>query len=542
MHYINGKNSRNFPYSVATQCQTVVSLRMAKLLGLLCFFGIFLPLYNCHQRYTEKYRLRVHYSIPSGWSNDPNGLIYNNGYYHLFYQHNPFATTLGPIHWGHARSADLIHWQDLPIAISPYEKGDIFSGCCLRDDKNLTGLLPADQPSEALIAIYTLHKDESQTQAMAYSLDKGLTWSQYSGNPIIPNEQLPDFRDPNVFERNGTFYMTLAVRDRIKFYASSDMLSWSELQDFGVAPEEGDKSGVWECPSLFSMKDDQGVEHDFLIVSENGDAQGSLLQYFIGKFNGTRFNTYDQSRVLWLENAFDNYAAIPYHNDPLGRVVLIGWLSNWLYAQQIPTSTWRGQMTIPRELQLKNIDGRIHVAQRPVAELDRIIDSSRTWCLSTPLQITGTQSLDLTAQMPFKTSMLSLHYEFDPQNGGSGKIGIRFANPAAEYVSFDYLIGQQLYEFDRRRSGDVSFNGRFGNVSRAHRIDKRPIISARIILDTASIEIFADNGLNTFSALFFPSEPFENIQIIGDLDDVESGKSVTVNKVCVEALTSIWNE
>lgn len=509
---------------------------------LLSCAGLFLTANG--QSYTEKYRLQLHYSLPSGWANDPNGLIYFDGFYHLFYQHNPTSTVFGPMHWGHARSPNLIHWETLPIALKPYEKGVIFSGCCILDTDNVTGIAP-DQLDGNLseipvIAIYTLASNESQTQAMAYSLDKGLTWSQYDKNPILPNPDIADFRDPNIFERNGIFYMTLAVTDRISFYSSVDLKSWNHLDDFGLSPNEGDKCGVWECPSLFSLSDDQGNEHDILFVSENGQKCGSLLQYFIGKFNGTRFNSYDSSKVLWADNGFDNYAAIPYHNVPSGRVVIIGWLSNWLYAQSIPTSKWRGQMTIPRQLALQTVDGNLHLIQRPVGELDSIIDASRKWSLSTPLEITGEQTVDLTSQIPFKTgSMLSLDYRFNVGNVSNGKIGLNFSNDFGEFVSFQLDISGQIYEFDRRNSGDDSFSPRFSDtLRRTKRIRTSNLISGRIILDTASIEIFADDGLNTFSAIFFPTEPFENLAISGAIED--SGKSVTVETLSVDGLNSIW--
>lgn len=505
---------------------------------LLCCVAICLPIEG--QLYKEKYRLQLHFSMPSGWSNDPNGLVYYNGFYHLFYQYNPVSTVFGSMHWGHAKSTDLIHWENMPVALKPYEKGDIFSGCCVVDANNVTGI---QSTVPALIAIYTLHNDQSQTQALAYANDEStIAWTHYDANPIIPNPGIADFRDPNIFERNGMFYMTLAVKDRIRFLASTDLKNWKTLSDFGDTPNEGDKSGVWECPSMVTLKDEQGNEHDILFVSENGDDRGSLLQYFVGKFNGTTFNTYNQSRILWADNGFDNYAAIPYHNDPNGRIIIIGWLSNWLYAQVAPTKEWRGQMTIPRELGLQTIDGNIHLIQRPINELEKLTDSTRTWSLKSPLVINGTQSIDFTSQIPFKTgSMLSLVYAFDIKNAASGRIGLNFSNNHDEYVSFYYDLDKGIYEFDRRQSGNVTFSPRFADtLARANRIWRNStLVSARIILDTASIEIFADFGLNTFSALFFPTEPFENIQVIGAFPDSEA--SVILQQFDVRALNSIWS-
>ncbi|XP_031630288.1 uncharacterized protein LOC116345225 [Contarinia nasturtii] len=497
------------------------------------------------QSYHEKYRLQLHFSMPSGWANDPNGLIYSDEYYHLFYQHDPSGALNKLLHWGHARSRDLIHWENLPVALYPYEKGDIFSGCCVIDKDNVTGLISAenqDQSNNTIVAVYTLHKDIEQSQALAYSFDDGITWTQYDANPVLPNPGIPDFRDPNIFERDGRFYMALAVLDRISFYTSSNLLEWTRLGDFGLEPNEGDKSGVWECPSVVRLKDEQNNEHDILIVSENGDTRGSLTQYFVGTFNGTHFNSYDQSKILWVDNGFDNYAAIPYQNDPSGRVLIIGWMSNWLYAQYTPTTTWRGQMTIPRELALQTIDGNIHLVQRPIDELMNLVDATRKWSLSTPLTLSGNQIVDLTPQIPFKTgSMFTLEYVFNIENVVNGKVGLRFSNFFGEFITFFFDLSEGIYYLDRSNSGDVSFSPRFANrMADAKRIRSTNSLSGQVILDTASIEIFADDGLNTFSAIFFPSELFENIQLLCAIEDNE--KPITVEKLSVAALHSIWAE
>ncbi|XP_055317752.1 levanase-like [Sitodiplosis mosellana] len=495
------------------------------------------------QSYKEKNRLQLHYSIPSGWSNDPNGLIYAGGYYQLYFQYNPVDTVFGPMHWGHARSPDLIHWENMPIALKPYEKGVIYSGCAILDKNNVTGfaaLNNSDASSTALIALYTLDDNKNQSQALAYSFDNGTTWTQYEANPVIPNQGILDFRDPNVFERDGKFYVTLAVLDHIEFYVSSNLLSWEKVTDFGVSPDEGLKIGVWECPALLTLADEHGNKHDILIVSMNDEVHGSRTQYFIGQFNGSRFNTYDKSRILWIDNGFDNYAAVPYPNDPAERVVLIGWLSNWLYAQNVTASTWRGQMTIPREMGLRTIDGALHVIQQPVVELNNIIDPARNWTLSEPFNLTGNHIMDVTSKIPFNTgSQLILNYEFDIEQVENGQIDLRFGNTKGEFVSFNYNVKERTYGFDRSNSGDVAFHPGFaGPLQRIKRISSSQLLSGKILLDTASIEIFADDGLNTISALFFPSELLEKIHLRSSID---AGKSVKVSKLRVAALKSIWS-
>lgn len=295
---------------------------------------------------------------------------------------------------------------------------------------------------------------------------------------------------------------------------------------------------------MTSLRDDHGVEHDVLFVSENGQSRGSLLQYFVGKFNGKGFNNnYGASSLLWADHGPDNYAAIPYHNDPNGRVIIIGWMSNWLYAADTPTE-WRGQMTIPRELALQNVDGRIYLTQQPINELKNMYDSSRTWSISEALTVSGERVIDLTSQIPFKTgSMLLLEFTLNVDAAVKGKIGLRFSNNVGEFVSFTYHIDERIYEFDRRYSGLVSFNPRFANQSkRANRILTTNLLAASILLDTASIEIFSDGGLNTFTGLIFPSELFENVQIYGAIDDADSGKYVVFESLNITALNSIWTQ
>lgn len=200
---------------------------------ILLFFTVVMVAAVNGQNYTEKYRLQLHYSVPFGWLNDPNGLVYHNGIYHLFYQHHPYSNKWGPMHWGHAQSTDLINWTNMPIALKPYENGTIFSGCCIVDSGNVTGLGPS-----SLIAVYTLDNSGNQTQAMSYSLDNGTTWMHYNANPIVPNPGFIDFRDPNIIARDEQFYMTLAAGDRILFYSSTDLKAWTRLDEFGVVPNQ----------------------------------------------------------------------------------------------------------------------------------------------------------------------------------------------------------------------------------------------------------------------------------------------------------------
>ncbi|XP_037032900.1 levanase-like [Bradysia coprophila] len=501
---------------------------------------IFLELVS-GENYSERYRLQVHYSLPSGWLNDPNGLIFHGGVYHLFYQNYPYNKLWGPMHWGHAVSTDLIHWETLPVAIKPEDDGDIFSGCCVVDNKNVTGF--SKNGIEPLVALFTLSKNGYQSQAMAYSYDNGVSFTRYDWNPVIENPSLVDFRDPNVIERNGIYYMAVAANDRIIFYSSTDLLSWTKLSEFGASPSQGDKSGVWECPAIVALTDENGTEYHVLIVSENGDAAGSVMQYFIGRFDGSYFvNLNGAATTLWLDHGPDNYAAVPFHNDPHGRVILIGWMSNWLYAQEIPTSTWRGQMTIPRALGLKTVNGNVYVVQQPIDDLLSIADTSKNWKIAESISVGTSFTYNLSKESSIESSLLLLEYVFDIENAQSGIVEFRFSNSHNEFVSFAYIAQEKVYQLDRTKSGKTSFSNRFANEKLTFdRIDNSDNITGRIILDVASIEIFADDGLNTFSALYFPTEPFNEVTINFAFDGDDETNSVVINELSLTPLKSIWS-
>lgn len=199
--------------------------------------------------------------------------------------------------------------------------------------------------------------------------------------------------------------MALAAGDKIMFYSSADLLGWQHRSDFGLDPNQGDKSGVWECPSIVRLSDEAGNKHDVLTISENGVARGSLVEYFVGTFADTGFTSYyGESQVLWADHGPDNYAAVPYHNDPKNRTVTIGWMANWLYGQEVPTPNWRGQMTIPRELSLRTVDQRLYLAQRPVDEFRAIKDAARMWILPAAMRLSGEETVDISTQIPFRTS------------------------------------------------------------------------------------------------------------------------------------------
>ena len=295
----------------------------------------------------EKSRPQFHFTPKQNWMNDPNGLIYYKGEYHLFFQHNPTENIWGNMSWGHAVSTDLHKWEELPVAIPCTDEVGIFSGSAVIDYTNSTGFGSVENP--AMVAIYTEHKNDKskQSQCLAFSLDDGRTFTKYVGNPVLDINS-SDFRDPKVQWIDGQWLMTVVKPDlhQISFFTSKNLKAWEHLSDFGPAAEVG---GCWECPDLFQLG-----EKWILIVSLNpgGYQVGSGTQYFIGQWNGKEFIA-DDSKTRWLDYGRDNYAGVTFENAPDNRKVFIGWMSNWEYAHTFPTQPWRGAMTLPRELTLQ---------------------------------------------------------------------------------------------------------------------------------------------------------------------------------------------
>ncbi len=309
-------------------------------------------------------RPRNHFAPAKNWMNDPNGMVYYKGKYHLFFQYSPESDIWKDISWGHAVSSDLVHWEELPIALLADEAGLIFSGSAVVDYKNTSGFGTLENPP--MVAIYTNVVNDIQSQALAFSLDEGLTWEKYSGNPVL-DLGLKDFRDPKVswHEESQSWIMALALPDlhKIAFYTSPDLKQWEKLSEFGPAAATG---GVWECPDLFALATSTGERKWLLIVSLNpgGPQGGSATQYFIGDFDGRTF-TADDLEERWIDYGKDFYAAVTFDGVPDGERILIGWCNNWDYARDIPALPYRGEMALPRKLTL---EGRTLIS-RPAIEL-----------------------------------------------------------------------------------------------------------------------------------------------------------------------------
>jgi fructan beta-fructosidase len=460
------------------------------------------------QFFNELHRPQIHFSPREHWMNDPNGMVFYKGVYHLFYQYYPGASVWGPMHWGHATSKDLVHWQHEPVALYPDSLGYIFSGSAVVDYKNTSGF--GKNGKIPLIAIFTHHdprgekeeNDNYQNQSLAYSLDEGKTWIKYKGNPVVKNPGIKDFRDPKVSwnEVAKKWVMTLATLDHITFYSSPDLKNWAKESEFGK--EIGAHGGVWECPDLISLNY-QGKKIWVLIVNLNpgGPNSGSATQYFVGDFDGHKFIPFD-SKTRWLDYGPDEYAGVSYSNTG-NRKIFLGWMNNWQYAQVVPTEKWRGAVTVPRELSIKKQNGEYLVASMPVSELSKLISRSFK------LQNVAVNNFDLTA----KTGKLSGPAVLKLSSDQLKNFSITLSNSFNQKLVIGFDESKNEFFIDRTKSGKVGFEKGFGEKHTAPRFTQAQNFDLTLIIDDASVELFADNGLTVMTEIFFPDENYAIIQI-----------------------------
>ncbi len=477
----------------------------------------------------EPHRPQVHFSPEANWVNDPNGMVYHNGIYHLFFQYHPNSTIWGPMHWGHATSKDLIHWVHEPIAIYPDSLGTIFSGSAVLDKNNTSGF--AINGRAPLVAIFTHHdaagekagSNDFQTQSIAFSNDDGKTWTKYASNPVLKNPGIRDFRDPKVcwFEPQKKWIMTLATKDIITFYSSPDLKNWIKESEFGAG--RGAHGGVWECPDLIELED-KGIKRWVLIVNLNpgGPNIGSGTQYFVGNFDGHSF-TSEQTETRWLDYGPDNYAGITWSNTGK-RKVLIGWMSNWMYANQVPTEKWRNAMTIPRELKLRLIGNEFFVLSQPVNELKKI--QAKPMILK---NIMVGKKIDLNKE----TGNLGLPSRLDLEMEEANDFTIILSNELGEELIIGYDPKQNQYFIDRSKSGKIGFQTGFGARHTAPRFEKNSKMKLTMVVDVSSVELFADDGLTVMTEIFFPTTPYNQISI-------QSTKGVIIKKLKYFQLKGIW--
>jgi fructan beta-fructosidase len=467
----------------------------------------------------EQHRPQFHFSPKAHWMNDPNGMVYYNGVYHLFYQYYPQATVWGPMHWGHATTKDLFHWEERPIALYPDSLGYIFSGSIVVDKNNSSGL--GKDGVAPMVAIFTHHdpkleqkkQNNFQNQSIAYSLDEGATWTKYSGNPVLPNPGITDFRDPKVmwYEAGKKWIMTLATKDRITFYSSVNLKDWNKESEFGK--NLGAHGGVWECPDLFPMTYN-GKTTWVLLVSINpgGPNGGSATQYFTGDFNGKTFAA-NSVKEKWLDFGTDNYAGVTWSNTG-ERKIFIGWMNNWQYANQVPTKNWRGATTIARDLQLDQVGGEYYVRAIPAKELNKHfkpVYKEKVVSLKTAAGLSSSSLKKLNGC--FKVDLV-----FDP--GKDLKIALNNKEGETLLVGYDHQT--KTYSIDRTKSGASDFEKGFARRHSAPRISSAAAGNISLVLDVASVELFADKGLTVMTDVFFPESPMNGIMISGS-----AGQKVT---------------
>lgn len=458
-------------------------------------------------RASELFRPHYHFTPERNWINDPNGLVFFRGEYHLFYQFNPLGNTWGHMSWGHAVSRDLLHWESLPLALAEADGVMIFSGSALVDWSNTSGFGSRGQPP--LVAVYTGNRiaDGRQAQCLAFSTDRGRSWTKFGGNPVLDQDST-DFRDPKVFwykpARQWVMVVSMAQRRQVQFYSSANLKDWTRLGQFGPV---GATNGVWECPDLFPLRvEGQGRRTAWVLVvnvASGSPAGGSGTQYFIGRFDGHTFTPDEwtgQTRPLWADYGSDCYAAVSWSDLPKhdGRRIWLGWMSNWQYAKDLPTSPWRNAMTLPRELALRDTGPGLQLVQQPARELRRLRGSHHSF---------KDGSLDQANQWLRKKHLggdcFEMEVVLEPGNHGQCGLRLRKGPDQQTVVGFDE-VAQRVF-VDRSHSGNVSFNPAFAGIHHASARTPDGLLKLHLFMDACSLELFVNDGERVFSELLFPA-------------------------------------
>lgn len=438
---------------------------------------------------SRNYRPNIHFTPPVMWTNDPNGMVYVNGIYHLFYQHYPEAPNWGPMHWGHAVSRDLLHWKHMPMALYPDELGMIFSGSCVYDRENTSGYGTKEKPP--IVAVYTNHgRHGLEQQSIAYSTD-GIHFEKSYQNPVIPNPGISDFRDPKAFYNpvKNCWSLVLAAGDRVHFYKSEDLKRWEKTGEFG--PEGNLASGVWECPDLFQVEAEDGRKLWVLIVSMTTTTEDGRCrtQYFLGDFDGDKFILQQkEEEPLWMDFGFDNYAGVTFQN--LEEPLFLGWAMNWGYANETPTGEYCGQMTLARSLRAVKTEKGYRLAAS-FAGLEKYQHSAypvnhmqRLYTDTFGMKVTGTKKITL-----------------------SNALGQKLVIQVTEDEIF----------VDRTHAGEHSFHEQFQmpqycsvRIPRMKRDGEM-----ELIFDVSVLEVLADDGLIPVSMVAYPEAPYDQVLLEG---------------------------
>ena len=475
--------------------------------------------------YDQPYRPQIHFSPREHWTNDPNGLVFFHGEYHLFYQFNPFGDQWGHMSWGHAVSTDLLHWHEMPVAI-PEKAGEMaFTGSVVVDRGNTTGLCAPK--TECLVAVYTGYysaaEKSRQTQNLAYSRDNGRTWTRYAANPIL-DLHMADFRDPSVSwdEKQGHWLMavSLPMEHKIRFYTSPNLKDWTQQSDFGPA---GDTDGAWECPDLLRIPSENGNGDIWALkvgLNPGAPQGGSGEQYFLGNFDGKRFTaTSEPGSHGWTNYGKDDYCAISFNGLPKSEMpVLIGWMSNWQYASKLPTSPWRGQMSLPRRLSLLKDNAGFALAQKPVLA---------------PLRADH-GDMSTTTNGNLSSNLEEAPFELDLQFGRPSEqvFGIRLYTDERHWTEIGFDRPKAEFYIDRAKSG-ANITPDFPTRTTA------PLVASRaydltLIVDRSSVEAYAQTGTIAMTDLIFPPSQSSRIAVFS-----ATGRAVAVTGDRWK-LRSIW--
>ena len=443
----------------------------------------FSDIYDISNR--EQYRPIYHHTPAYGWMNDPNGMFYKDGVWHLYFQHNPFGSQWENMTWGHSTSTDLVHWTFEGDPVQPDVWGAIFSGSAVVDKENTAGF-----GKDAVVALYT-SAAESQTQSMAYSTDNGKTFTKYEGNPVITSN-VPDFRDPHMFwnEDIKKWNMILAAGQHMEIYTSDNLKEWKLESSFGA--EYGNHGGVWECPDLMKMKVKGTDKEKWILIcniNPGGPFGGSATQYFIGDFDGYKFVCDTKPEVTkWMDYGKDHYATVTFDNAPDGRHVAIAWMSNWQYANLVPTKQYRSCNSIPRDLGLFEYDGDIYCSVLPSPEMTAARKTKKPGKAIT-------EACELIVNPKRDVTIITL------------------SNDKGEEVVMKYDAKAKTFSMDRTNSGKMDFSTDFPAVTEAPTFGK--ISQLRIFIDKSSIEVFDAEGKMAMTNLVFPNKPYNKVTIQG---------------------------
>jgi fructan beta-fructosidase len=457
----------------------------------------------------ETYRPVYHHTPVYGWMNDPNGMFYKDGVYHLYFQYNPYGSMWANMTWGHSTSTDLTHWTYEGTAIVPDAWGAIFSGSCVVDKDNTAGF-----GKGAVVAFYTSAKStpwgDVQSQSMAYSLDNGKTFIKYEHNPILTSNER-DFRDPKVFwyAPGKHWVMMLAVGQEMQIYSSGNLKEWKKESSFGAM--QGAHGGVWECPDLVEVAVEGSKEKKWVLIcnlNPGGPFGGSAAQYFVGSFDGKKFVNESPTQTKWLDWGKDNYATVTWSNAPAGRCIALGWMSNWQYANNVPTTQYRSANTLARDLTLYRAGGELYLKSKPSPEIKKARAEEKK---IPTFEVKG--NYEVASLLADNKGAYEI--EMTIENKGTSKIDFSLMNEKGEKVAMYYDVVRKQFVMDRSASGIVGFSRDFPAVTVAP-VRNTDQIHLRLFIDRSSVEAFGEDGEYVMTNLVFPAEPYNRMVFSSD--------------------------